>query len=400
MRRLAGLLAAALALASAPAHAASLATTQRALAAQMRWAGSHSGALAVDLDTGRTIYASRAGVARVPASVEKLYTTTTALIRLGPEATLDTRVLATAPVGIDGTLDGDLYLKGAGDPTLGPSALADLAGQVAAAGVTRVTGHVVGDESAFDARRGPPSSGYHVSAYVGPLSALVYDRGRTGRSRPYWQADPPSFAAGAFARALRARGVAVAAKGVAGPAPAGALALATHASPPVATLIRLANVPSDNFIAETLLKAIGAAAGSGTTAAGAAAVRSTMGSVFGIAPQVVDGSGLSYADHTSPAQVVQLLTQLYNGDDGAQLRASLAVMGRSGTLRDRLRRSSARGVCQGKTGTLLSVSNLAGYCDLPSGDTVAFAILMNGVNPYGARVLQDRMVAALVRYEP
>ena len=63
-------------------------------------------------------------------------------------------------------------------------------------------------------------------------------------------------------------------------------------------------------------------------------------------------------------------------------------------------RTAARDRCQGKTGTLHDVSALAGYCQTTAGARVAFAILMNGVNPYGARRLQDRMVAALARYSP
>ena len=65
-----------------------------------------------------------------------------------------------------------------------------------------------------------------------------------------------------------------------------------------------------------------------------------------------------------------------------------------------MRRTAARDRCQGKTGTLHDVSALAGYCQTTAGARVAFAILMNGVNPYGARRLQDRMVAALARYSP
>ena len=80
--------------------------------------------------------------------------------------------------------------------------------------------------------------------------------------------------------------------------------------------------------------------------------------------------------------------------------ASLPVAGRSGTLYDRMRRTAARDRCQAKTGTLHDVSALAGYCETTAGARVAFAILMNYVNPYAARRLQDRMVSALARYSP
>jgi D-alanyl-D-alanine carboxypeptidase/D-alanyl-D-alanine-endopeptidase (penicillin-binding protein 4) len=63
-----------------------------------------------------------------------------------------------------------------------------------------------------------------------------------------------------------------------------------------------------------------------------------------------------------------------------------------------MRGTPAAGRCRGKTGTIIGVSNLVGMCDTPGG-RVAFAWLMNRVDPFGARRLQDRMTAALARYE-
>ena len=63
---------------------------------------------------------------------------------------------------------------------------------------------MIGDESAFDGLRGPPSEGFRTSVWVGPLSALTFNRGFTGRRRPLFQPRPPLFAAKAFTKALRA----------------------------------------------------------------------------------------------------------------------------------------------------------------------------------------------------
>ena len=383
------------------ASAAGPAATERALERQMRWAGGGSGALVVDLDSGSEIYAARPDTPRVPASVEKLYTTSAALLRLGPETTLETKVLAEQPLLADGVLDGDLYLRGAGDPTLGQPAFETMAADLAALGLVEVTGGVIGDESAFDTLRGPPSSSYRTSAYVGPLGALVYDRGRTGVRSPYFQLSPGKFAAEAFARALKREGieVSVRASGT-GRTPAFATTLTTWTSPTVAELARLSNVPSDNYVAETLIKVLAATPEQrGSTSAGARVVRAAM-SGLGLAPRVADGSGLSRSNRTSPRQVVRLLTRMHEGDLYQPFYDSLAVAGRTGTLKDRMRRSVARDRCRGKTGTLLSVSALAGYCRTRSGSTVAYAFLMNYVNPWSARVLQDRMLDALARYSP
>jgi D-alanyl-D-alanine carboxypeptidase/D-alanyl-D-alanine-endopeptidase (penicillin-binding protein 4) len=229
------------------------------------------------------------------------------------------------------------------------------------------------------------------------LSALSFNRGRTGKRRPYFQASPALFAAQAFERALEQRGVVVRRRARAGAAPPEAVRLSELASPAVGELVRLTNGQSDNFTAETLLKALGAQfGGGGSTAAGARVVRLTVAGL-GLRPRVVDGSGLSRANRTTPRDVVGLLSAMA-GD--VVFADSLAVAGRTGTLRKRMRGTAAQDACRGKTGTLASVSALAGYCDTPAGSRVAFAFLMNGVSTYWARRIQDRMTAALARYAP
>ena len=400
MRRLTALLALLALLVLAPAaSAAGLAGTRKVLAAAMLRAGAGSGAQVVDLDAGTQVYAARADVPRVPASVQKLYTTAAALLRMGPEARLVTTVRADVPPDARGRLAGDLVLQGGGDPTFGSWSVDQVAEELADTGLERVAGRVLGDDSAFDALRGPPSSGYRTSIYVGPLSALSFNAGRTGVPSPAFQLSPPQFAADALSRALERHGVVVRREPRRGIASPDSLPLLDWPSPPLGELVRRMNLPSDNFYAETLLKQLGARFGrAGSTAAGAAVVRAEAAR-FGARPQVVDGSGLSRADRTSPRDVVRLLAGLRDhAVAGPAFLASLPVAGRSGTLSTRMRGTAARRRCRAKTGTLSDVSALAGYCESTAGRRVAFAFLMNGVNPYAARQLQDRMTVALARY--
>ena len=124
-----------------------------------------------------------------------------------------------------------------------------------------------------------------------------------------------------------------------------------------------------------LVKDLGASyGGAGTTAAGASVVRQTIASLLGIHPKVVDGSGLSPADVTSPYQVADLLVELAPTPIGSVLRGDLAVAGQTGTLATRMRHTAAAGRCEGKTGTLTGVSNLVGYCQSSDGHLLAFAI--------------------------
>jgi D-alanyl-D-alanine carboxypeptidase/D-alanyl-D-alanine-endopeptidase (penicillin-binding protein 4) len=180
-----------------------------------------------------------------------------------------------------------------------------------------------------------------------------------------------------------------------GPAPPSAGELAAVSSPRIASLIRLTNVTSDNFFAEMLLKGLGARFGaSGSSAAGAAVVRSQLAS-FGVHPIIEDGSGLSRNDLTTPRQVVMVLARMAANPDFVN---SLPIAARTGTLANRMRGTPAAGRCRGKTGTLRDVSDLAGYCRARDGHTLAFAFLMNSVDPPSARALQDSMTVALARY--
>jgi serine-type D-Ala-D-Ala carboxypeptidase/endopeptidase (penicillin-binding protein 4) len=368
-------------------------TLSRQLARQMGRAGAYSGAYVLDLATGRPLFSWRAGTARSPASIEKLYTTSTALLRMGPQATLDTTVLGAGALDETGTWQGDLYLKGGGDPSLSKAGIAAIAQQLETAGIVRVTGSVYGDESLFDAARGSFDTNLAYDPdIVGVLGALTVDRGFATKT-------PPALAAARdLVRDLRADGVRVIGRTGTGTAPLLATTLATLASPPLGELIAETNQPSDNFYAETLAKVLGARfGGAGTTAAGAQVIAAQM-AALGLRPRVVDGSGLSRTDHTSPREVVHLLAHMQRTPLARVFEASLPVAGRTGTLRHRMRGSTAQNRCHAKTGSLIGVSSLAGLCSAAGGHTVAFAILMNGVGQLSAHHEQDRMAAAIARY--
>ena len=377
---------------AAPAQALDADQVQQRLAAQARLAGPSSGLYARDLTSGRELVAVREDLPRIPASVEKLFVTAAALLRFGPDAQLQTRVLTEGTIDDRGVLSGDLVLVGGGDPMLSEAGLSSLASAVEAAGVTRVDGGVLADDTQFDRRRGTPRTGFAPDGDLGGrLGALLLRRG--------FQPDPALYAAERFSRRLQAAGVKVGRRARIGGSPGDqAVELATLGSPSMGALAHQTNVPSDNFVAEMLLKALGAQfGGGGSTFSGAQVVRDTLDD-FGVRPRIVDGSGLSRANRATPRQVVRLLERMQAQEIAPTWTASLAVTGRTGTVRRRMRGTPAAGRCRVKTGTIRSVSNLAGVCDTPAGP-VAFAWLMNGVNPSSARAVQDRLTATLARYE-
>ena len=139
------------------------------------------GVMIVSLTRGDTLFAQNAGEMMQPASTMKLFSTAVALDRFGPEHTFSTDVLRDGTVAADGTLQGNLYLRADGDPSMSARFFKDpnlpmntLARSVAAAGIKRVTGDLVFDASAFDDRKIP--EGWKTknlgAAYSAKVSAL------------------------------------------------------------------------------------------------------------------------------------------------------------------------------------------------------------------------------------
>ncbi len=155
---------------------------------------------------------------------------------------------------------------------------------------------------------------------------------------------------------------------------------------------------SDNFYAETLIKGLGARFGNaGSTASGAQVVEQ-VARRLGAGARVIDGSGLSRANAVAPAAVGRLLASARRQTWFDAFYRALPLAGRTGTLANRMRHTAAKGRCRAKTGTLIAVSALAGYCRSRSKRTLVFALLMNGVNVNGARAIQDRIASALAAY--
>jgi D-alanyl-D-alanine carboxypeptidase/D-alanyl-D-alanine-endopeptidase (penicillin-binding protein 4) len=357
-------------------------------------ASSRTAAIAVDLETGQVVFQRNAGLALAPASNEKLAVTYAALAAFGPSFRIPTEVLGQGELA-GGVWHGDLVLKGYGDPTLSTGDLRTLARGLRAAGIRRVTGRIVGDESYFDARRVGPNwkSWYYVNESP-PLSALAVDR---GRYRGLVSRDPALAAATSFKAELKRLRVRVAGTAVAGRAQLNAVALATTASPPLRVILRFMNRESDNFTSELLLKQLGTLDGThGTTMRGGRVVTRTLAEsgipLAGI--RIADGSGLSRSNRLTAAALIAIL-RLAWADDELQRAfvGSLAVAGRNGTLRDRMRRTAAAGRVLAKTGTTSTASALSGF----AGSRYAFAVLHNGrpVSHTWARRAQDRFAAVL-----
>jgi len=316
-----------------------------------------------------------------------------ALKVLGPGFRFPTEVRGQGSLSADGTLKGNLVLKGFGDPTLSSARLETLAKRVRALGITHVTGMVIGDESYFDKLRNAP--GWKASFYITespPLSALVVDRAWTGKRITL---TPAYTAADTFRTMLVEDGVKV--DGQARSFKAGGKVLAVSLSQPLSRILHAVDADSDNFSAELLLKELGAVAGTGgTTAAGATVVEQVLeqNGVPMDGVRIADGSGLSSLDRLTPAAIVAILEQCWSdGPLRSTLVQAMAVAGHSGTLINRLLGPRTRGTVIGKTGTTDLASVLSGFVH----GRYVFSVMENGtpVPWWTARGAQDRFVQLL-----
>lgn len=135
-----------------------------------------------DLTTGEVLIQRNATLPMLPASNQKLVTTAAALRVLGPDYRFETRLLLDGTVD-EGVLRGDLVIEGTGDPTFGsraveaPDPLRTWAQQLAAQGITRIEGRLIGLDDVFEDM--PYAPGWDVSFlgredWAAPAGGLSY----------------------------------------------------------------------------------------------------------------------------------------------------------------------------------------------------------------------------------
>jgi len=348
---------------------------------------------------------------RIPASTMKLVTSAGALLELGPRFRFQTRLYAGPGAEQRGrVLVGSVHLKGAGDPVLATrsyaraylsgraTALSSLARPLRTRGIRLVRGPIVADERLFDRRRLGPGWPSYYRFYASPLSAVATNQDFAGNRRAAHVSSPPLAAAQRLRSTFKGLGISHVGGLKAGSAPEKGRPLATATSPPLSTILRTMNLDSDNFIAETLAKDIGAyGSGLGTTAAGAtrtAGLLATKG-ILTSSDRLVDGSGLSRENRLSAAALVRLIAAAEAEPEwGAPLIRSLA-RGGEGTLVRRFTSGVATKRVRAKTGYLNGVSAMAGRVVSRRGQRYAFALIMNSADIAGARAVQDRVVTLL-----
>jgi D-alanyl-D-alanine carboxypeptidase len=328
------------------------------------------------------LYRHQAQSPRRPASNEKLLLAMAMYDTLGVDFRIRTSVAVTA--GETAAVH-NLWILGRGDPTVDGSTMVALAHDLVDAGVTRVQGRIVGATDYF--ARDWNARGWDEDArdYVNRPTALTFERNR--------DADPEREAAKALTRRLEDIGVHVDGRPTSGDPPEGLETIAFEGSASLQHLFMKMLRLSDNFMAETLGKRLGAeTAGLPGTIAKAAAAIESWTDAHGTDFRLNDSSGLSYANRVTANGIVRLLRFAEDQTWGAELRDALPTGGQ-GTLVHRLHGIAVRA----KTGTLDDVSALSGWVKTGQDEWTEFSILSQGLAKTTASNIEDRIVEILHR---
>jgi D-alanyl-D-alanine carboxypeptidase/D-alanyl-D-alanine-endopeptidase (penicillin-binding protein 4) len=226
------------------------------------------------------------------------------------------------------------------------------------------------------------------------------------RDRLVTMEEPQLYAAALFRKLLADRGIRVSGEVRRAAAPSDADVLAEHRSAPMSEIVSLLNKPSDNLIAEMLVKELGKVCkDSGDWNTGTEVVEEWLKSI-GIdtgGVKVNDGSGLSRMDLVTARAVSDLLVRAQEQPWRDSFLSSLPVAGVDGTLRNRMRGTAAEKNVRAKTGTLLHVTALSGYVTGALGERLVFSILINhfpgpASGPAGSRQAEDAIALAVADY--
>ncbi len=369
--------------------------------------GARIGLQAAVLTTGELVLSHHADELFAPASITKLFTTATALSRLGAHFVWRTP-LAHNGSRRGSTIDGDLWVLGRGAPDLVEERLWIAANWLAEDGVTRITGDLVVDDRYFDAERygnGWPGGRQVHEAYHASISASMANFSARRVNNEWTAVDDPAIYLGERMAALLGKaGVELGGAPrrplpeeldeIPAPTfdgtdmgrasvPAPLTWLYDVESEPLGRVVMDVNKFSNNIMAESLLKTLGAVeyAAPGTASKGLAVVASFLHDELELPLNSyvqADGSGLSNLNRFAPSQVVTLLTRAQrNFHIGPELLASLKLSGLDGWNPAPFRSGPLLGELRVKSGHIRGVNTLSGLVHADSGQTLVFCAMVN-----------------------
>lgn len=387
------------------------------------------GFVVYDPKTKKVISSYNENTPLVPASTTKLLTTETAMSMLGENYRWNTQLEYSGSVDENGVLNGNLYIVGSGDPSLGTNKagawayrdiISDFKEGLSGEGIKKVNGDIIIQTALFKGNISKlpenvvwlESNNYYLPAgttreinpaneklivkksanfstekkffYVSPYNnQMVYADKYEGEGILTTKLpDAPAYLANTFRTTLVKGGIPVTGKvtpKMTDANPESRKMISTYKSPTLGDIIHYTNQHSDNGLAEALLKTVGfQSLGDQTTESGRKVVTDHLKKegfdMMGL--NYIDGSGLSRSNNVTPISQVKFLTSLMDEKYYKTYFNSLPVGGQSGTLK-KMFNGLGNGQVFAKTGTLNRVKTLAGYMKTNTGKTLVFSLLVN-----------------------
>lgn len=387
------------------------------------------GFVVYDPKTKKVISSYNENTPLVPASTTKLLTTETAMSMLGENYRWNTQLEYSGSVDENGVLNGNLYIVGSGDPSLGTNKagawayrdiISDFKEGLSREGIKKVNGDIIIQTALFKGNISKlpenvvwlENNNYYLPAgttreinpaneklivkksagfstekkffYVSPYNnQMVYaDKYEGDGILTTKLPDAPAYLANTFRTTLVKGGIPVTGKvtpKMTDANPEGRKLISTYKSPTLSDIIYYTNQHSDNGLAEALLKTVGfQRLGDQTTESGRKVVTEHLKNegfdMMGL--NYIDGSGLSRSNNVTPISQVKFLTSLMDEKYYKTYFNSLPVGGQSGTLK-RMFNGLGNGQVFAKTGTLNKVKTLAGYIKTNTGKTLVFSLMVN-----------------------
>lgn len=386
------------------------------------------GFVVYDPKTKKVISSYNENTPLVPASTTKLLTTETALNILGENYRWMTQLEYSGTVDENGTLNGNLYVVGSGDPSLGTNKagawsyrdiISDFMSGLSREGIKKVNGDIIIQTALFKGNIAVlpenvvwlENNNYYLpvgtTREINPANEkLIVKKSGFSSDKKYFYVSPyvkqtvyaekydgegilttklpdaPAYLANSFRTTLVKSGIGVTGKvtpKMTDAAPESRKLVAAYKSPTLGDIVFYTNQHSDNSLAEALLKTVGfQKLGDQTSESGRMVVTNHLKdeSFDMIGLNYMDGSGLSRGNNVTPISQVKFLTSLMDEKYYKTYFTSLPVGGQSGTLK-RMFIGTGNGQVFAKTGTLNKVKTLAGYLKTNSGKTLVFSLMVN-----------------------
>ncbi|MET3538615.1 D-alanyl-D-alanine carboxypeptidase/D-alanyl-D-alanine endopeptidase [Chryseobacterium limigenitum] len=387
------------------------------------------GFVVYDPKTKKIISSYNENTPLVPASTTKLLTTETALNLLGENYRWMTQLEYSGNIDENGVLNGNLYVVGSGDPSLGTNKagaysyrdiISDFISGMSREGIKKVNGDIIIQTALFKGnisrlpenvvwlennnyylpvgttreinpaneklivKKGNSFSGEKKYFYVSPYnSQMVFaDKYEGDGILTTKLPDAPAYLANTLRATMVKSGIGITGKvtpKMTDANPESRKLVSAYKSPTLGDIIYYTNQHSDNSLAEALLKTVGfQSKGDQTSESGRVVVTNHLKAegfdMMGL--NYIDGSGLSRSNNVTPISQVKYLTSLMDEKYYKTYLTSLPIGGQSGTLK-RMFVGTGNGQIFAKTGTLNKVKALAGYMKTNSGKTLVFSLLVN-----------------------